>query len=143
MRTEMKDLIKKLFNAQAVRFLIVGVINTIVGNGIMFLLLNLTPTPYWLCVAANYITGGIVSYFLNKYFTFRNNEKSFKQVVLFVAVVAVCAVLAHGIAKPLVFKLLAGKSETLQKNISALAGSVLYTVLNFIGQKFIAFKKQK
>ena len=138
----MINFLKKFFSNQAVRFLRVGAINTLVGTGIMFLLLNLTPTPYWLCVAANYITGGIVSYFLNKYFTFRNNEKSFKQVVLFVAVVAVCALLAHGIAKPLVFKLLAGKSESLQKNISALAGTVLYTVLNFVGQKFIAFKKK-
>ena len=138
----MINFLKKFFSNQAVRFLMVGAINTLVGTGIMFLLLNLTPTPYWLCVAANYITGGIVSYFLNKYFTFRNNEKSFKQVVLFVAVVAVCALLAHGIAKPLVFKLLAGKSESLQKNISALAGTVLYTILNFVGQKFIAFKKK-
>lgn len=139
----MKNFLKKFFGNEAVRFLMVGVINTLVGTGIMFLLLNLTETPYWICVAANYITGGIVSYFLNKYFTFRNNEKSFKQVLLFVAVMVVCVVLAHGIAKPLVFRLLAGKSEALQKNISALAGTVLYTVLNFIGQKFLAFKKKE
>ena len=139
----MKNLIKKLFNTQAVRFLIVGVINTLVGTGLMFLLLNFTQTPYWLCVAANYVSGGIVSFFLNKYFTFKNRDKSIKQIISFAIIVAVCALLAHGIAKPLVFKLLAGKSETLQKNISALAGTVLYTVLNFIGQKFIAFKKKK
>ncbi len=138
----MKDLIKKLFNAQAIRFLIVGVINTLVGNGIMFLLLNLTKTSYWLCVAANYAAGGIVSFFLNKYFTFKNKDKSIKQIIIFACVVAVCAILAHGIAKPLVFKLLAAQTETLQKNISALTGTILYTVLNFIGQKFIAFKKK-
>ena len=32
-------------------------------------------TGYWISSAANYIIGSIVSFFLNKHFTFRNQEK--------------------------------------------------------------------
>ena len=83
------------------RFLLVGVVNTLVGAGIMFLLYNLAGCSYWLSSAANYIVGGVVSYFLNKYYTFKNTERSWKQVLRFALNVAVCWLLAYGIAKPL------------------------------------------
>ena len=92
---------KKFFDPSMLRFLLVGVVNTLVGAGIMFLLYNLAGCSYWLSSAANYIVGGIVSYFLNKYYTFKNTERSWKQVLRFALNVAVCWLLAYGIAKPL------------------------------------------
>lgn len=104
------------------RFLLVGVVNTLVGAGIMFLLYNLAGCSYWLSSAANYIVGGVVSYFLNKYYTFKNTERSWKQVLRFALNVAVCWLLAYGIAKPLALRLLAGFDEKLQTNAAMLAG---------------------
>lgn len=66
---------KKFFDPSMLRFLLVGVVNTLVGAGIMFLLYNLAGCSYWLSSAANYIVGGVVSYFLNKYYTFKNTER--------------------------------------------------------------------
>ena len=54
------------------RFLLVGVVNTLIGAGLMFLLYNVANCSYWLSSAVNYVVGGIVSFFLNKYFTFEN-----------------------------------------------------------------------
>ena len=65
----------KLIDKTTIKFLLVGVINTIVGTSIMFLLYNVGHMNYWVSSAANYIVGSIVSYFLNKYFTFQNKEK--------------------------------------------------------------------
>ena len=92
---------KKFFDPSMLRFLLVGVVNTLVGAGIMFLLYNLAGCSYWLSSAANYIVGGVVSYFLNKYYTFKNTERSWKQVLRFALNVAACWLLAYGIAKPL------------------------------------------
>ena len=47
---------KKFFDPSMLRFLLVGVVNTLVGAGIMFLLYNLAGCSYWLSSAANYIT---------------------------------------------------------------------------------------
>ena len=134
---------KKFFDPSMLRFLLVGVVNTLVGAGIMFLLYNLAGCSYWLSSAANYIVGGVVSYFLNKYYTFKNTERSWRQVLRFALNVAVCWLLAYGIAKPLALRLLAGFDEKLQTNAAMLAGLCLYTALNDLGQRFFAFRAKE
>ena len=134
---------KKFFDPSMLRFLLVGVVNTLVGAGIMLLLYNLAGCSYWLSSAANYIVGGVVSYFLNKYYTFKNTERSWRQVLRFALNVAVCWLLAYGIAKPLALRLLAGFDEKLQTNAAMLAGLCLYTALNYLGQRFFAFRAKE
>ena len=134
---------KKFFDPSMLRFLLVGVVNTLVGAGIMFLLYNLAGCSYWLSSAANYIVGGVVSYFLNKYYPFKNTERSWRQVLRFALNVAVCWLLAYGIAKPLALRLLAGFDEKLQTNAAMLAGLCLYTALNYLGQRFFAFRAKE
>ena len=96
----MADKKHKLIDSTVPRFLLVGIINTLVGCGAMFLLYNLAHWSYWLSSAANYVLGGIVSFFLNKYFTFRRREWSWGQVARFALNVAVCWLLAYGLASP-------------------------------------------
>lgn len=131
---------KRLIDNTIPKFLLTGVINTLVGALVMFLLYNLAGCSYWLSSAANYLVGGTVSFFLNKYFTFRNTERSWAQVARFALTVAVCWLLAYGIAKPLTLRLLASASESVQTNVAMVVGMGLYTVLNYLGQRFFAFK---
>ena len=74
--------LRTLFDAKLWKFLLVGVINTIVGTAIMFGLYNIAGCSYWVASAANYVLTSILSFFLNKYFTFRSRERSVGQVVL-------------------------------------------------------------
>lgn len=136
----MKKLLS-LVDAKLLRFIIVGVINTLVGMGIMFGLYNLAGASYWVSSAANYVLTSILSFFLNKYFTFRNHERSWSQVLRFVVNIAVCYLLAYGIAKPLCFRLLANATVQLRDNVSLFVGMVLFTGLNYIGQRLFAFKE--
>lgn len=131
---------KRIFDKTLPKFLLVGVLNTLVGSGLMFLLYNLAGWSYWLSSASNYIVGGVLSFFLNKYFTFQKKDWSWRQVRRFALTVAVCWLLAYGAAKPLVFSLLSGASVKLQENAAMLAGMCLYTVLNYLGQRFFAFR---
>ena len=133
----------KMIDNTIPKFLLTGVINTLVGALVMFLLYNLAGCSYWFSSAANYLVGGTVSFFLNKYFTFRNNERSWIQVLRFALTVTVCWLLAYGLAKPLTLKLLAGAGERLQTNAAMVVGMGLYTVLNYLVQRFFAFKKSK
>lgn len=122
------------------RFLLVGAANTLVGSGVMLLLYNLAQCSYWLATAANYVVGGVLSYFLNKYFTFRSRKRSWREVGRFVLTVAACWLIAYGLAKPLMLRLLAGRSLQLQENAAMLVGMALYTALNYFGQKLFAFR---
>jgi len=144
----MSSKLKQFFDPTFFRFIIVGCINTLVGYGVMFGLWNLAglhtmgDTGYWISSAANYVIGSIVSFFLNKHFTFRNQEKGAGVVIRFVINISVCYLLAYGLAKPAVSYLLGGMgfSAQLQGNLTMLFGSGLFVVLNYLGQRFFAFK---
>ena len=133
----------KIIDKITLKFLLVGVINTLVGNGVMFLLYNLCGVGYTLSTAANYIVGSVVSYFLNKYFTFKQTKKSGKEVLRFIITIVVCYAIAYGAAKPLAYIIFSGFSETLKDNLAMLAGSGMFIVLNYFGQRFFAFKNKE
>ena len=99
-------------------------------------------TGYWISSAANYIVGSVVSFFLNKNFTFRNQETGSGVVLRFILNITVCWLLAYGLAKPAVTYLLSGLgfSEQLCGNLTMLIGSGLFVILNYFGQRFFAFR---
>ena len=133
--------VMKLIDAKLVKFLIVGVVNTAIGAGVMFLLYNLAHCSYWISSACNYIVGGVVSFFLNKYFTFKNTQKSLRQIGLFVFNLAVCYMAAYVLAKWMIYRMLVNQSENIKDNIALFLGMCLYTGLNYIGQRLIVFKE--
>lgn len=147
MRTEDKKsggicgLLGKLFDKTLLKFLLVGVANTLFGTAVMFALYNLAGCSYWISSAANYVLGSILSYFLNKYFTFQNKSRSWKTVVRFILNISVCYLIAYGAAKPLVLYLLQGASKSVQENVAMLVGMCLFVGLNYLGQRFFAFRQ--
>ena len=123
------------------KFVLVGIVNTLVGTGVMFAAYNLLHLTYWVSSASNYVVGSRVSYFRNKYFTFQNNEKSLGQLFKFILNITVCYLLAYGLAKPVVSWILQNQSRSIQDNCSMLVGMGAFVVFNYIGQRLIVFKK--
>ena len=124
-----------------IRFIVVGVINTLFGTAIMFVFYNVFHLSYWISSASNYFFGSILSYFLNKSFTFKYGKADFKSIFRFTVNILVCYLLAYGIAKPVMRWALSGYSVTVQENVSMVLGMVLFVALNYLGQRFFAFKK--
>ena len=135
-------MLKQNFGKEAIRFVLVGVLNTIVGALIMFGMYNVFHFGYWVSSITNYVLTSILSFFLNKYFTFQNKEKSFIQILKFAFNILICYGVAYGIAKPLIIHILSNQSVTIKDNISMLVGMCLFTALNFLGQKFFAFNQK-
>jgi putative flippase GtrA len=106
----------------------------------MFGCYNLLHCSYWVSSAANYIFGSILSYFLNKNFTFKNQEKGWKPIARFLLNIMVCYAIAYGLAKPFVHAVLSGQSQSVQENGAMLVGMVLFVGLNYLGQRFFAFR---
>ena len=126
-----------------IKFILVGIINTIVGTGTMFLFYNVFHTGYWVASASNYIVGSIVSYLLNKYFTFQNKDKSKNSIFKFIINISGCYLIAYGIAKPCAAVLLSSFSQVIKENVAMLIGMCLFVVLNYFGQRFWVFKEEK
>lgn len=133
--------LQKIFDKTFWKFIMVGIVNTLFGTAVMFSFYNLLHFSYWVSSAANYIFGSILSYFLNKHFTFQNKSRSWKTVLKFVVNISVCYLVAYGVAKPAVSWLLADAITSIQENGAMLVGMGLFVILNYFGQRFFAFKK--
>lgn len=134
------NIIKIFYDKTFLKFIIVGIINTAVGAGVMFALYNIFHCSYWFSSIMNYVVGSIVSFFLNKYFTFKSKSFSFKEVIYFIINIAVCFFIAYGLAKPFAIYILSGYSKSVQENTAMFIGMVIFTGLNYLSQRFIVFK---
>lgn len=138
----MKQKFSIFFDQTFLKFLLVGVANTVVGTAVMFLCYNWLSLSYWISSAMNYIVGSVLSYFLNKTFTFEQKKSSVKMVGRFVANISICYGLAYGIARPATRWVLSSASISVQDNLAMMVGMGLFVVLNYIGQRFWAFKDE-
>lgn len=145
MREKLKSLVMLFFDRTFLKFIIVGAVNTLFGTAVMFAFYDLLHLSYWVSTAANYFFGSILSYFLNKRFTFKNEEKGPGTVIRFTVNILVCYLIAYGAARPLVRLMLSGASVKLRDNVAMLVGMVLFVALNYVGQRFFAFagKREK
>lgn len=134
------NMIKIFYDKTFLKFIIVGIINTIVGAGVMFALYNIFHCSYWVSSIMNYVIGSLVSFFLNKYWTFKSRAFSFKEVLYFTLNIAVCFFIAYGLAKPFAMYILSGYSVSVQENTAMFIGMVIFTGLNYLSQRFIVFK---
>ena len=139
----MKKLFRKFFDKTFWKFILVGVANTIFGTAIMFVFYNLLHFGYWVSSASNYIFGSILSYVLNRAFTFQNKENTGKPIIRFVINISLCYLCAYGFAKPFVRYLLTGTSQAIQDNVAMLTGMCLFVALNYCGQQFFVFRSDK
>ena len=119
----------------------VGVVNTVVGTAIMFVFYNVFHLSYWVSSASNYFFGSIVSYLLNKYYTFQYREKGWHSLARFTVNIIVCYLLAYGMAKPMIKWLLNNMQTNIQENISMFLGMCLFVILNYLGQRYFTFKR--
>ena len=139
----MKKLISRILSLEQSRFIVVGIMNTIIGVAAMFIAYNVFGLGYWISSACDYIIGSIFSYFANKYFTFKADKKSGKEVVRFVINIVVCYFLAYGVAQPMM-NLLLGSIElsvSIFEQLSMILGMCIFVVLNYFGQKLFVFRK--
>ena len=86
----------KLIDNSIPKFLLVGVGNTLLSMVLMFLLEGL---GYWPSTAIAYVAGAVMSFFLNRHFTFHSEETFLRSAVKFAINVAVCYVIAYALAQ--------------------------------------------
>lgn len=131
------------FNTKFLRFLIVGMINTIVGLSISFISLNIFQVNYWVSTFSGNGVGAVVSYFLNRKFTFKSNAAVRKTFWKFIIVILLCYFISYWTSSFIVKSFIQigqfSLSNQILDNISTLFGAVLYTISNYLGQKIIVF----
>ncbi len=122
---------------QFLRFLLVGSINTLVGYALIFAgmyLLHLSPE---LSNLLGYSVGLVISYFLNKYYTFKSNESSHTEKLRFLMVFAV--------AYPANLALLMFLTRILglHAGLSQIVAGALYVVVSYLMNRRFVFSARQ
>ena len=123
----------KLLNDQRVRFLIVGILNTVVGYGAFAFFIYLG-IHYLYSNLFSTILGVLNSYYFNKYFTFNRPKVSGKEAFRFIFVYAISYLLGN-------FILFVGISQL--HYLPYLVGAfniVCVTIISWFGHKYYSFK---
>ena len=82
----------------------------------------------------SYITGGILSFFLKKIITFKSSKKNISEPLLF-SIVYFLGFIFNSITHDLTLKFISG-------NYPFYLATVVSVGINYLGQKFIVFKKK-
>lgn len=126
------------------RFLIVGLVNTMVGLSSMYILLHAAGLSYWLSTFIGNSIGAVVSYFLNKTFTFKSNAPVGKSALRFMIVILGCYFISYYLGKQFTnwaLDQVSFISSSYKTDIAVLFGTGLYTISNYFGQKVFVFSK--
>jgi putative flippase GtrA len=86
-------------SSRFIRFLLVGGVNTIVGYGSILLLQYVAGLSPVVANAGGYLVGMVLSYFLNRSFTFSSSRPHLQTVPVFTATVAACFALNLAVLK--------------------------------------------
>jgi putative flippase GtrA len=139
-------MLKKLMDRSLLTFLLIGAGNTLLSLAMMYLLYELAGFGYWGSSALAFATTSVLSFLLNKKLSFRYEGRMWPAAARFALVIAACYLMAYSLAQPatawLLQKLLATTLDAgAIEKAALLTGQVLFTGLNYIGQRFFAFKK--
>lgn len=145
-------LLRKLTDASFLRFLCVGVVNTLIGVSLNFVLFNYAfwgfgkSAAYWCATFLSNAAGATVSFFLNRSFTFRSRAEISRTAPRFVLVILLCYLVAYKFAEQFLQWGLAAAhwrlGDRLEGNAAYLFGMCVYTLLNYFGQKLFVFRKK-
>ena len=131
----------KGFIMEVIHFGMVGVINTLMGWGLMSVLYNLIHMNYWLSSGISYFIGSVFSYQANSRVTFKVENRDKGLPWRFAINIIVCYLAAFSAAQPLVKYVLSSQPLIIVDNVAMVVGMGLFIVMNFFGQKLFVFRR--
>lgn len=124
----------KLLQSSLIKYLLVGVVNTIFGYFIIFLLMYLGAMPE-IANIIGYICGILLSYFLNKHFTFQSKNSHKRDFSRFFIAMALAFLINF------IVLIITHRIFGINKYVSQIIAGIFYTASGYIFNKFFTFKK--
>ncbi|HEY5714768.1 MAG TPA: GtrA family protein [Candidatus Gracilibacteria bacterium] len=129
------SLLTKLTSKHFRRFVVTGILSTILNYGVFYGLYRGLEWGYLIAAAMGYIVGLIFGYFLNKFWTFEvKTVPHFREIMGYVMVYLISLVVS------LLFLHVAVEYGDLDPRLANVLAIVISTILNFVGLKWFVFK---
>lgn len=118
-----------------IRFVFVGIVNTIIGYSLIMLFFHIFHLTYGVSYLLSYIIAFMISFFLNRKFVFLSENKKTQEFVKFVF----SFLLSYSISY--IFLYIFVEYKILDENIAFFAGMIIYSSIFYFLNKHITFKK--
>ena len=119
---------------QVVKFGLVGAINTVFTLALILLLEKIMGLSYLIVNPISYLLPTISSFYFNKKWTFRSKGKVHREGFFFFAVIGVAWLFQY------CFLFLVVEQFGIDSFVAQVAGMIIFTGINFLGQKFVTFR---
>ena len=123
----------KLTIKQFVKYSIIGVFNTLIGLGVIYIAYNTLNINYIVSNAIGYMFGLINSFIWNRKWTFRSSKSKLKSMIPFLIVFIISYI---GNLSSVIISV---DYLMIDPNIAQIFGIIVYSVLNFILNKLWTF----
>ncbi len=132
---------------QFVKYCMVGVLNTLVTFGVIYICKSFLGLNLYVCNALGYIAGLINSFVCNKQWVFHSSGGYRREALVFVLGFLLCYgvqlltvwLINSSPLGPTVYNL-TPRIAISGYGIATLAGNIVYTIANFIYNKFVTFR---
>lgn len=137
----MKELLmKRLFDRAFVMYCVTGFLNYLFCTTLMFLLYHWGVCTREGASFCNIAIGGVIWFIGCQHFVFPGQPRTAGLILRFVLEILTCYALSYLILAPALVAMIHGTAPSqADSNIVMATGSVLYSILNYIGQRFFVF----
>lgn len=145
--TFINKLISFFLNKEFMVFLLIGFFNTLFAMIVTYSLYNLLHLGYYVSSFTGTFSAAVLGFFLNRKFAFSSDCKIFSSMIKFFTVILICYLIAFTLTHKLFLYLFSmlnlGLSISIIEQIAILFAQVLFTLLNYTGQKLWTFKNRE
>jgi putative flippase GtrA len=125
-----------VIDATFIRFVFVGIVNTIIGYSLIMLFFHLFGLSYGSSYFLSYVIAFVISFFLNRRFVFFSRNKKLREFIRFVLSFLTAYMVSY------VFLYLFVEYKIMDEHIAFFAGMVIYSTLFFLLNKHVTFKQE-
>ena len=123
-------------NSTFIRFIFVGIVNTIIGYSLIMLFFHFFYLTYGVSYLLSYIITFIISFFLNRKFVFLSENDKLQEFIKFILAFFISYSISY------IFLYIFVEYRIMDENIAFFAGMVIYSIIFYLLNKHVTFRKQ-
>ena len=141
------NIIYFFMNKEFIIFLVIGLVNTIFAMAVTYSIYNLLHLGYYISSFTGTFSAAVLGFFLNRKITFSSDCKILSSMIKFFTVILLSYVIAFTLSHKLFLYIFSvvnlNLSISIIEQIAILFAQIIFTLINFTGQKLWTFKKKE
>lgn len=134
-------------NKEFIIFLVIGLVNTIFAMAVTYSIYNLLHLGYYISSFTGTFSAAVLGFFLNRKITFSSDCKILSSMIKFFTVILLSYVIAFTLSHKLFLYIFSvvnlNLSISIIEQIAILFAQIIFTLINFTGQKLWTFKRKE